>query len=576
MEKILPKNIKVDEIYIYCLPSLKEGFIFEYGGKNIERHICINQIRSDGNSSSWVKEDSWAFSSGDIYKATPEQVQWYNVCKQEQKFIPKDQISKYLLKDKFEVGKWYHSSNWSNTIAAKCSGISDTVFYWDEFITSDGVSKSSGSNYICRDIWKEVSLSEIQQYLPENHPDKTTPVPKYVKCVRFWLGKGKSVVDKIYDTSKEPDFSVHDWQEVYYGDNNKTKTYFIPSTEEEYNKQEGINQSTTMFKKNDYIVIITHTVKANSSFPENYCFKVRQNGDSYWDFYPEKDNFGSTSNAWNSKHFNWRYATKEEIDHYNLIGKPYDVNTLKTNSIALEEGEYYTVINYACENSAYRMIGKVIIGNNGDNSNGSLRGKAVFIAEHDKTFNKREWCYKDNRTRDYRKSTPEEIQWLKACISADKYIPEDSLDLNLKPEDLVSGQWYSVFYGGNNWLLKINRIENNKVYTIKYLNINTGYKGTVDNAFWGYTSYLNQLKPANMEEVYQHFPEEKPNLAYSGFLEAYEGSILREFRDKRYFYDSNQPFYPVYKKSKTPKPTVKISIDSEVSIKLPKRKQVTI
>lgn len=81
-----------------------------------------------------------------------------------------------------------------------------------------------------------------------------------------------------------------------------------------------------MFKKDDYIVILDGN---NYGFKTNYIIKQRENIEyvrPYLDCKHSKTN-GLPSLVYNSSV--WRYATQEEIDEYDRLGKPYDVTTLK-------------------------------------------------------------------------------------------------------------------------------------------------------------------------------------------------------------------------------------------------------
>ena len=87
-----------------------------------------------------------------------------------------------------------------------------------------------------------------------------------------------------------------------------------------------------MFRKDEYI--ITTVLGANyvdMCAKENYCFKVER-ADEYLTMYKDlvgDRNGHSTLTFDKTKQLkDWRYATPEEIQHYNLIDKPYDVNTL--------------------------------------------------------------------------------------------------------------------------------------------------------------------------------------------------------------------------------------------------------
>lgn len=91
----------------------------------------------------------------------------------------------------FEVGKWYKSKS-GHTIKHKKK--SQTYFHHGDYITSSGTFSYNKSDLGCTDdgTYKEVPLSEIQQYLPEGHPDKFVAAkdeewePKvgmWVKCI---------------------------------------------------------------------------------------------------------------------------------------------------------------------------------------------------------------------------------------------------------------------------------------------------------------------------------------------------------------------------------------------------------
>lgn len=91
----------------------------------------------------------------------------------------------------------------------------------------------------------------------------------------------------------------------------------------------------------------------------------------------------------------------------------------------LIEGQVYHIQT----NSSFWMIGRVSIGNNGDN-NGGLRGQALHKIDSSSLFEKnRTWCYKSSY-RNYRLATPEEIYWLDKCIKADKFISKNEIDFS--------------------------------------------------------------------------------------------------------------------------------------------------
>lgn len=65
--------------------------------------------------------------------------------------------------------------------------------------------------------------------------------PKYVKCFKVWDGvKGKSILNKVYDTDQENNFSSYTWKEIYELSASNPVDYFTEVTQEEWNKQENI------------------------------------------------------------------------------------------------------------------------------------------------------------------------------------------------------------------------------------------------------------------------------------------------------------------------------------------------
>ena len=82
--------------------------------------------------------------------------------------------------------------------------------------------------------------------------------------------------------------------------------------------------------KGEYIVV---TIGVHQDFKENFCFKQRET-DTY--LLSELDCKGSISNGLQYHCFDeakyrdsWRYATKEEAEYYEKVGKPYDVTQMK-------------------------------------------------------------------------------------------------------------------------------------------------------------------------------------------------------------------------------------------------------
>ena len=80
----------------------------------------------------------------------------------------------------FEVGKWYRNLGTDKKYIAKLSKIKGNKFWQNEYIFEGRYQKTSGYLVFEDDIEKVTDLSEIQQYLPDNHPDKIVkPIEKW-------------------------------------------------------------------------------------------------------------------------------------------------------------------------------------------------------------------------------------------------------------------------------------------------------------------------------------------------------------------------------------------------------------
>lgn len=77
------------------------------------------------------------------------------------------------------VGKWYKGFYNSNKIACKFLKSSAGYFYFSEFIRKSCGYEVYNGNWSIEDNIIECPLSEIQQYLPKNHPDLLPQEPIY-------------------------------------------------------------------------------------------------------------------------------------------------------------------------------------------------------------------------------------------------------------------------------------------------------------------------------------------------------------------------------------------------------------
>ena len=205
-----------------------------------------------------------------------------------QKYLPNGHPDK-VKNFKPEVGKWY-SFNWDysgkdHIVIAKIKKVEEDYFAvsWRSYLWLDK-SYSDSDAYRFKDVSniKELSIKEIQPYLPIGHPDKITSDV-------FKKGEYIVLIDKGQSTG-----------------------------------------SATLLE--DF-----------RTFIQNHCYKVRENSTF---LKAELDSSESTTNGWvcipyNPNQFhktrNWRYATQEEIDEYERRGKPYDVTELQKKELSMKE-----------------------------------------------------------------------------------------------------------------------------------------------------------------------------------------------------------------------------------------------
>jgi len=268
-------------------------------------------------------------------------------------------------KPKFEKDKWYIIDCYSNSYYVKFDKLydNDTCIQASDYIPINGPKVMGSGGFRDYKNARAVNLSEIQQYLPDNHPDKqkleetkpnlsdlyNTYIPlnneeEYKQLLKFLPTIGFKLAHNNYFKgcpSPTIEFYKNDVFNV------------LANGGQVYNKKLSISDlakygfklqqtSENMFKKGDCIVITES--KDVKDFKANFCFKIRQNPGSTWDCYVELDGQGRP-NAWNSNYFKWRYATKEEENEYNRLNKPFDVTTLVKNQPIINNEEWIPQVN---------------------------------------------------------------------------------------------------------------------------------------------------------------------------------------------------------------------------------------
>ena len=224
--KVLEDSYKIEEytwrITDEMLEDVEEKF--KLPGK-----WCIKQCRGlmDWGKTTLNRPNKEFDSDKSYYWPVDESlVNWGFGLKGVREEITFDQFKKYVLKSestpvkedvKFEVGKWYtYSAEYINhkTYAKYSSNQSvGGRFYYDEIITENNGFKK-GHNWsvlTCKPVLL-TDLSEIQQYLPESHPDKIKKRIKKVEDLKY--------PDAVHCSSKEEHYKVKQFANIgdYEGD----------------------------------------------------------------------------------------------------------------------------------------------------------------------------------------------------------------------------------------------------------------------------------------------------------------------------------------------------------------------
>lgn len=285
-----------------------------------------------------------------------------------QEYLPEGHPDK-VKNFKFEIGKWY-SFNWdrfgkNSIVIAKIKEVreKDFIISWRSYLWKDN-DYNDEDGYMFKDISniKELSIDEVQQYLPDGHSDKIIEQKFEIGKWYKWYQKnhGNYHYGKVKTTLETDTFVMSPWI-IQCDDYNHSGTFDLSKAEQiQEISVEDIQEflpnnhpdkiTSDVFKKGEYIVLISDgqstggtTLVQSNQFIKNHCYKVRENNIF---LRPELDSDGSITNGWqcilyNPNRFhetrNWRYATEKESIEYERRGKPYDVTELQKKQLSMEE-----------------------------------------------------------------------------------------------------------------------------------------------------------------------------------------------------------------------------------------------
>jgi hypothetical protein len=195
---------------VVCLPepNVNPGNTDIKGGAGYVSNLCF-KVRSTDDYPTyqvlWKVNGDYGVYSNSVRYATEKEIDEYNK-------LNKPYYITDMSKPKFEVDKWYKNLGFDGTYIAKAikgSKIKGNEFYCGDYITPNKhFRKSSKSTEWLK--WNtntcEIPISEIQQYLPNDHPDKIKEeewVPKVGDWVRVTTDSYIS-----HKTTKSPVFQI--------------------------------------------------------------------------------------------------------------------------------------------------------------------------------------------------------------------------------------------------------------------------------------------------------------------------------------------------------------------------------
>lgn len=282
--------------------------------------------------------------------------------------------TKVYTKDDFIIGKWYKflNTNDNKEWIVKITHFDNGIRGWTKCILNNYLGPKGYHRFIEISNLRELSIEEVQKYLPEDHPD-------YIKEIQIIKGEVYRVKDKFgsrdwwaigkategintklsdkecfrnkatYITSNKEFAKDSTW---CYTSSDKKRTFKLATKEErewleycisqgKYVDQDKVPKKLSkdellkevkkvpkkdMFLKDEYVVI---SKDMTSRFAiKDHIYKIRYNNKN---IAPYLDSGDSTNNVFGiiyKDSNSWRYATKEEIAEYNRLGKPYDVTSL--------------------------------------------------------------------------------------------------------------------------------------------------------------------------------------------------------------------------------------------------------
>jgi hypothetical protein len=187
-------------------------------------------------------------------------------------------------------------------------------------------------------------LSEIQEYLPDGHPDKIVKntIPLYVKLLPGFDGYNTGRIFKTVDPAPNiENWGWKTWKEIF----DLHSKYFIPSTEEEYLQQESSKEEEFVLPKKWCVKVTQENKEVLDSWRKKQpkykdkhslnCYLISDpNSDSSYCSYNEKLPYFKFYKEITFEQFK-KYVLKESTNEDSVIIKEEENNTSDSKEVVI-------------------------------------------------------------------------------------------------------------------------------------------------------------------------------------------------------------------------------------------------
>jgi len=309
LEEIIPEYVEYtdlieDRFYVALIERNPEwNSIFKSKGKlELSYRLYLD------NSKFKNYTGTWNVNNVIFRKATEDEIKWIKACIDANKLISKEEALKVKEKPEFIVGKWY-KYNCGNVYYLKCNKFNNNKpnkIYYSEYISckNSNHTKQIGefeNEYVTHE---EVSLEEIQKYLPDGHPDKivkskpqSTPINTYdlyvgmdlpENIINKWPAQGNNYYEESHGWKKETRLFIGNRKISSFKELNGIIGFEVSGTLNLFLKAEGFKEFMDNFNKSkveeewipkvgDWIVVIHQpNGSENSKIYNNKCLKITE------------------------------------------------------------------------------------------------------------------------------------------------------------------------------------------------------------------------------------------------------------------------------------------------------------